>query len=154
MGKTFCPESYKNEDALSSLSNEWKKQLMFIDSVVDELPVALGSVNRKDIENIAFFLKNLPPKRTIDEKQNLFLWKFEVSVFKKILAANLFFWKSYKKGSCPRDVNVCSKASNKDDTRKGENLNRFRNEYIKQRDCRISCFLVLILNVVWKRQVC
>ena len=50
-----------------------KKQLMFIDSVVDELPVALGSVNRKDIENIAFFLKNLPPKRTIDEKQNLFL---------------------------------------------------------------------------------
>ena len=46
---------------------------MYIASVVDELPVALGSVNRKDIENIAFYPQNLPLKSTIDEKQNVLL---------------------------------------------------------------------------------
>ena len=71
---------------------------MFIDSVVDELPVALGSVNRKDIENIAFFLKNLPPKSTIDESKIFFSENLKFQFLKKSWQQIFFFERATKKG--------------------------------------------------------
>ena len=52
---------------ISSLNNECKKSCFFIASIVDELPMAVESVNRKVVENIPFLPK------FASEKHNCFL---------------------------------------------------------------------------------
>ena len=150
VGKTFALKIIGMRMLISSLNNECKKSCcILLQLPMNPWPwrVLIGSLLKTFL-----FCQNLPQKSTIGEKWYVLTENLKIR-FKKNPECNLFEKiKERFSSSCDTVVKHLEKTTQgrgyarQADGAGGEN--GFRNEFIKQRDHRISCFLVLRLNVV------